>query len=160
MKELTIDDLKFAREIGATHWSNRYGVFHRDGGVWHESSWVKDLPKSSFKDWPDIIKIDFTPLDEFEASQKQIPPPEYNPSDVAFKTTSDDSTARSKYHREIKPGVWVDVYDVLKAWGITNPAQQHLAKKALQGGERGHKTYEQDMKDIIASAKRAIELNE
>lgn len=64
----------------------------------------------------------------------------------------------SKYHHEIKPGVWVDVYDVIKAWGITNPAQQHLAKKALQAGDRGHKNYAEDMDDIIASAKRAKDL--
>jgi hypothetical protein len=67
---------------------------------------------------------------------------------------------RSKYHREIKPGVWVDVYDVLHAWRVQNPALQHLIKKALQPGERGHKTREQDMKDIIASALRAGELGE
>ncbi len=41
----------------------------------------------------------------------------------------------SKYHREIKPGVFVDVYDVLHAWGVINPALQHLIKKALQPGE-------------------------
>lgn len=68
--------------------------------------------------------------------------------------------ARSKYHREIKPGVWVDVYDVLRAWGVKNPALQHLIKKALAPGERGHKTLEQDMNDIVASAKRAKELEE
>lgn len=28
----------------------------------------------------------------------------------------DESQQRSKYHREIKPGVWVDCYDVLQAW--------------------------------------------
>lgn len=67
---------------------------------------------------------------------------------------------RSKYHREIKPGVWVDVYDVLVAWSVTNPALQHLIKKALQPGERGHKDVEQDLQDILHSAKRAIELNE
>lgn len=65
----------------------------------------------------------------------------------------------SKYHREIKPGVWVDVYDVLVAWSVTNPALQHLIKKALQPGERGHKDAEQDLQDILHSAKRAIELN-
>lgn len=65
---------------------------------------------------------------------------------------------RSKYHREIKPGVWVDVYDVLNAWGVTNAALQHLIKKALQPGERGHKSREQDLEDIVASAKRAKEL--
>ena len=71
-----------------------------------------------------------------------------------------DMEARSKYHREIKPGVWVDVYDVLQAWGVRNPALQHLIKKALAPGERGHKTLDQDMADIVASAERARELIE
>jgi hypothetical protein len=61
----------------------------------------------------------------------------------------------SKYHHEIKPGVYVDVYDVLKAWRVTNPALQHLIKKALQPGARGHKTREQDLQDIVDSAVRA-----
>lgn len=69
-------------------------------------------------------------------------------------------TFRGKYHREIKPGVWVDVYDVLTAWAVENPALQHLIKKALAPGQRGHKTLEQDMNDIIVSAKRAKELSE
>ncbi len=64
----------------------------------------------------------------------------------------------NKYQREIKPGVFVDVYDVLQAWGVTNPALQHLLKKALQPGHRGHKTREQDLDDIVASAIRAKEL--
>ncbi len=64
----------------------------------------------------------------------------------------------NKYQREIKPGVFVDVYDVLAAWTVQNPALQHLIKKALQPGERGHKTLEQDMADIVASAVRAQEL--
>lgn len=65
---------------------------------------------------------------------------------------------RNKYMREIKPGVWVDVYDVLHAWRVQNPALQHLIKKALQPGERGHKDKAQDMADIVASALRAKEL--
>jgi hypothetical protein len=64
----------------------------------------------------------------------------------------------SKYTREIKPSVYVDVYDVLKAWNVTNPALQHLIKKALQAGNRGHKDLETDMQDIIDSAIRAKEL--
>lgn len=64
----------------------------------------------------------------------------------------------NKYMREIAPGVWVDVYAVLKAWNVTNPALQHLIKKALQPGDRGHKTIVQDMQDIIDSAIRAKEL--
>ena len=64
----------------------------------------------------------------------------------------------SKYLREIKSGVMVDVYDVLQAWGVTNPALQHLIKKALQTGQRGHKSREEDLQDIVASAIRAREL--
>lgn len=64
----------------------------------------------------------------------------------------------NKYLHEIKPGIFVDVYDVLMAWNVTNPALQHLIKKALQAGERGHKSREQDLQDIIDSAIRAKEL--
>lgn len=64
----------------------------------------------------------------------------------------------SKYDKEIKPGVTVDVYDVLQAWGVSNPALSHLIKKALQPGARGHKDLETDLTDIIMSALRAYEL--
>lgn len=63
----------------------------------------------------------------------------------------------SKYIRTIK-GVDIDVYDILKAWKVENPALAHLIKKALQPGERGHKNREQDLIDIHASAVRACEL--
>lgn len=63
----------------------------------------------------------------------------------------------SKYTKTIR-GVSVDVYDVLQAWGVSNPALQHLIKKALQCGQRGHKDNAQDLQDIIDSAIRAKEL--
>ena len=67
------------------------------------------------------------------------------------------SITPSKYTKHIH-GVSVDVYDVLMAWGVTNPALQHLIKKALQCGQRGHKDNQQDLQDIIDSAIRAKEL--
>ena len=81
-----------------------------------------------------------------------------------FKFLSDEFFARwappkaSKYRREIKPGVFVDVYDVLQAWRVDNPALQHLIKKALQAGQRGHKSRDEDLKDVVDSAVRAREL--
>lgn len=63
----------------------------------------------------------------------------------------------NKYNRSFK-GVTIDVYDVLQAFEVTNPALQHLIKKALCAGLRGHKDREQDMNEILESAKRAIEL--
>ena len=69
------------------------------------------------------------------------------------------ATNDSKYNRPCK-GVTIDVYDVLKAFNVTCPALQHLIKKALAVGQRGHKDASEDLKDILASAKRAIELSE
>jgi len=65
---------------------------------------------------------------------------------------------RSKYHVEIRPGVWVDVYDVLTAYAVTNPADAHAIKKMLCPGKRGVKSANQDRREAIASLKRAIEL--
>lgn len=66
--------------------------------------------------------------------------------------------ANRKYQREIKPSVFVDVYDVLRAWRVTDPALQHLIKKALAVGQRGHKDAGEDYKDICDSAERALEM--
>ena len=69
-----------------------------------------------------------------------------------------DKPIQNKYSREIAPGVSVDVYDVLKAFNVTNSALQHLIKKALCVGIRGHKDASEDYQDIIDSAIRAKEL--
>jgi hypothetical protein len=64
----------------------------------------------------------------------------------------------SKYHVDCK-GVTIDVYDVLKAFNVVNPATQHAIKKLLKGGERGFKDVNKDYQEAIESIERAIELN-
>jgi len=69
----------------------------------------------------------------------------------------------NKYHREIfdtkgNDSITVDVYSVLAAFEVTNPALQHLIKKALCAGLRGHKNELTDMNDIIESAHRARDM--
>ena len=66
---------------------------------------------------------------------------------------------RNKYQRVIRSET-VDVYDVLSAFNVTNPALQHLIKKALCAGLRGHKDKRTDMEEILSAAKRALELEE
>ena len=73
---------------------------------------------------------------------------------------ADNSTKRTHYHVEIALDIWVDVYDVLLAWGVTNPAYQHLIKKALKPGNRGHKDLMTDAQDIVDSAIRGKQLIE
>lgn len=63
----------------------------------------------------------------------------------------------SKYSRRIGKEV-VDVYDVLMAFNVTNPATQHAIKKLLMPGNRGHKDKLTDLKEAHQSIARAIEL--
>lgn len=65
---------------------------------------------------------------------------------------------RSKYHVQIRPGIWVDVYDVLTAYTVTNPADAHAIKKMLCPGKRGSKSANEDRREAIQSLHRAIEL--
>jgi hypothetical protein len=52
----------------------------------------------------------------------------------------------------------VDVYDVLKAFNVTNPATQHAIKKMLKPGQRGVKDVKQDINEAIISLTRALDL--
>lgn len=67
------------------------------------------------------------------------------------------SNAKSKYHRTVK-GVSIDVYDVLTAFGVTNPAVQHAVKKLLMPGQRGAKNTLQDLAEAKVSVERAIQI--
>lgn len=58
----------------------------------------------------------------------------------------------------IEIDVWVDVYDVIKAFNVTSGPMQHALKKVLCAGERGHKDLLEDLNDIIASVEREIEM--
>ena len=72
-------------------------------------------------------------------------------SDVTFPEMA------NKYKVKCK-GAEIDVYDVLDAFKVTNPAIQHAIKKLLKGGARGYKDKEQDYNEAIKSINRGIEL--
>lgn len=78
--------------------------------------------------------------------------------DEALKEVAKNEDQLNKYKKQCK-GVEIDVYDVLKAFNIVNPAIQHAIKKLLAGGQRGYKDVEQDYNEAIQSIKRGIELD-
>ena len=65
----------------------------------------------------------------------------------------------NKYQREIK-GAVLDIYDILDAYDVRNPAIAHAIKKLLMNGNRGHKPMLQDYREAIDSIRRGIELEE
>jgi rubredoxin len=83
-----------------------------------------------------------------------------------FVTDSIHSHEGKKYLRSIhsaetgKPIGWVDVYEVLLAFNVTDPAVAHAIKKLLACGQRGKGDTIADLKGAIAAIKRAINFQE
>lgn len=59
----------------------------------------------------------------------------------------------SNYHRFINrdKNNLSDIYDILRAYGITDPSHQHAIKKLLAPGQRGGKGLVQDVEEAICS---------
>lgn len=151
----TLEGIKQAAPEGATHYHiglqlyfrprSNYWEARRSNGVWTYTATTSKQLEIGLR-CGEVIMLSETPIDDMAES-------------MPFELLEgDQDDQRSKYHREIKPGVWVDCYDVLKAFDVRCPALQHMIKKCLAPGQRGHKDLQQDMNDIVASAKRAREL--
>jgi hypothetical protein len=81
---------------------------------------------------------------------------------IRDKPLSERMKPQGKYDREIKPNVWVDVYDVLAAFtgrvsDKCKPAVDHAIKKLLAPGLRGAKEERQDLVEARDSIDRAIQ---
>ena len=63
------------------------------------------------------------------------------------------------YFKDVSNIAEIDVYTVLKLFDVTDPCLQHIVKKALCAGKRGHKDMIEDLQNIVDTAIRAVELN-
>lgn len=72
---------------------------------------------------------------------------------------SEGASARgmSKYTRTV-PVLTIDVYRVLAAFGVADPAIQHAVKKLLCAGSRGHKDFDADINEAIEALHRCLEM--
>lgn len=63
------------------------------------------------------------------------------------------------YFRDIPKGVKrMDIYRFLDLFDVTCPVAQHVIKKAVAAGQRGHKDLKRDWTDIADSAVRKLEM--
>ena len=62
------------------------------------------------------------------------------------------------YPYKVYTTVVIDIYDVLKSYEVTCPAVGHAIKKLLCPGQRGHKSYEQDLREARVSIDRALQM--
>jgi len=58
------------------------------------------------------------------------------------------------YFKDVRHLERIDVYRVLRLFGVTDPCLQHAAKKLLCSGGRGSKTADQDIEEAIETLLR------
>ena len=93
--------------------------------------------------------------------------PQYTqPKELPFLDSINDQYAEIEqvrkhrhYFKDVSNIAEIDVYAVLKLFDVTDPCLQHIVKKALCAGKRGHKDMMEDLKNIVDTAIRAVELN-
>ena len=88
------------------------------------------------------------------------------PEELPFMDSLNDQYAEIEqvrkhrhYFKDVSNIAEIDVYAVLKLFEVTDPCLQHIVKKALCAGKRGHKDMMEDLQNIVDTAIRAVELN-
>lgn len=69
-------------------------------------------------------------------------------------------TKHNHYFVDVEGLGKIDVYRVIELFGVTCPVAQHILKKSVAIGNRGHKDLERDWEDIRDSAVRKLAMLE
>lgn len=81
--------------------------------------------------------------------------------EAALKSFSEPRPPRrhAHYYKDVRHLKDVDVYRVLKLFGVTDPCVQHAVKKLLVAGARGAgKDFERDLREAADSIHRALQM--
>ena len=77
-------------------------------------------------------------------------------SDVSIGEPVHGHSPPNKYSKPLRSwSTTIDVYDVLDAFDVSNPATAHAIKKLLCTGTRGLKDWETDLQEAIDSLEQA-----
>lgn len=118
--------------------------FNNDGPLIESFNWEE--PPHGYNYWSKLEKA-------------LLEPSSYNHIGEAEEAPSAAIGEHSHYFKDVSKLEVIDVYAVLELFGVTNPCMQHIVKKALCTGKRGHKDFAKDLQDIADTANRAVELN-
>lgn len=166
---LTIEQLKFAREIGATHvakgTNHAFPCYAKEKHLFINRQWFKDgWGIADFIDNNiDFIRIDFSPLDDYYADKAvdiaatggEL---EYDPADVAFKRPAADMVNHPPHYQTDG----IECIDAIRASlgleGFVAYCRGNAIKYSWRAGKKGETA--QDLKKAAWYLNRAAdELN-
>ena len=82
--------------------------------------------------------------------------------DLKVNVDVDINSSPSKhnhYYIDVSDVEEVDFYEIALRYNVTDPCIQHILKKCLAVGDRGHKDFHTDLKDIHDTAVRALRIH-
>lgn len=118
--------------MGSSHdcWEDALERTKKVASEVRKEQWEKDLEKND-GEWPTEERIN------------------------AIGQNGNNGEHYNKYQVRLRNNIAIDVYDVLDAFKVDNPATAHAIKKLLMAGKRGYKDFNQDLDEAIASIQRA-----
>jgi hypothetical protein len=79
--------------------------------------------------------------------------------DEVEKCLKKKGDAGAHYRYQYK-GINIDPFRIAQAYNMTDFAMMTILKKCLCAGNRGHKDFKQDLRDIICAAQRKLQMLE
>lgn len=126
---------------GAEYYSPRAGEWF----LWHCGKWIRATPPREVMAALELLPVITQNLDRKE--------------EVKLVEETAPVDKGDKYRKSIRVGVdnKSDIYDVLRAFGVTDPAHTHGIKKVLYPGQRGNKDQIKDLQEGINSLQMYVE---
>lgn len=140
--------------------NNGKSYFSKSDKAWQDDAdWsMEDLLNENHCE--DGIDLSHDILWQRPAQPEALPFIDDNPQSLNDQYAEIEQVRKHKhYFKDVSVLNEIDVYMVLKLFNVTDPCLQHIAKKALCAGQRGHKDFKKDLQDILDTAKRAVEIN-
>lgn len=138
--------------IQGVKYKNRFG-FLKNGDFWLSGSWVKHVDKQHeytilWQRTPNQITIDAMNSDESDGFNV-----------LSFGAVDDKKQKHEHYKRDVSHLKSIDPYRIADLYDL-HPCAEHIMKKSLCAGNRGHKDLMRDIQDIIDTAERWKEMLE
>lgn len=89
---------------------------------------------------------------------RTVPIDEAGLPDFLFEDTI-NHLSHNHYFIDVSDIDEVDFYEIALRYNVTDPCIQHILKKCLAVGNRGHKDFHTDLKDIYDTAARALRIH-
>ena len=137
----------------------------RDAFIEHQNRCTRNMPPQATSRLPDPLvdafKVAWPTEERINNIGQNGPTGEHYMNKYQRKLTKPTYVQREGPSNPLDPDtigscdVVIDVYDVLDAFDVSNPATAHAIKKLLCTGSRGAKDWETDLQEAIDSLERA-----